>query len=70
MVKLRLLTKKDCDCKYFVKFGFCCHQLALKSFLKDDEFVNKQKRVSCLWGEVFYLWRADFHLWGVNIPFI
>ena len=34
----------SCDCKYFVKFAYCIHILALKKLLEKKEFVNKPKK--------------------------
>ncbi|RNA37007.1 hypothetical protein BpHYR1_021889 [Brachionus plicatilis] len=40
-----LNTKENtCICKYFVKYAYCSHLMALKELLDNDEFANKPKR--------------------------
>ncbi|CAF0708035.1 unnamed protein product [Brachionus calyciflorus] len=34
----------DCDCKYYLKWGYCSHQLALRNLFNEKEFVNKSKK--------------------------
>ena len=38
------IKASECNCKYFVKLGYCAHLLALKALLKNDQFVNKAKK--------------------------
>lgn len=38
------LKKNTCDCKYYLKYAYCSHQLALNKLMEADEFVNKPKK--------------------------
>ena len=34
----------ECECKYYCKFGYCSHLLALIDLFNNEEFVKKAKK--------------------------
>ena len=38
------LKENFCNCKYFLKYKYCGHLIALMQLLNSDDFINKPKR--------------------------